>query len=111
MLNTQASSENYTSTLASGEVVRSNVPWIVTSVEARPDYRLFVKFIDGLAGEVQMRELIFSDHAGVFASLRDPDVFSDLGCGEGFVEWANGLDIAPDATHVEIQQCGLQVLR
>ena len=110
MLNTEAANENYTATLDSGEAIRSNVPWVVTHVEARPDYRLFVRFIDGLAGEVQMREQIFSDRAGVFASLRDPEEFRRVSCIHGHVEWASGADIAPDATHEDIRRNGVQIL-
>ena len=46
-----------------------------------------------------MQEFVFSERAGVFKSLQDPEVFRAVSCEEGFVEWANGLDLAPDAMH------------
>jgi hypothetical protein len=47
----------------------------------------------------------------VFASLRDPAVFSNVSGDEGYVMWANGLDIAPDASYDDIKRHGIQVLR
>jgi hypothetical protein len=110
MFSTDTARKNFTATLASGEVVNSNVPWVVTFVEPRSDYRLFVRFIDGLEGEVHMSGQIFSDKAGVFASLRNPEEFQRVGCSHGFVEWENGVDIAPDATHEDIQTYGVRIL-
>jgi hypothetical protein len=89
----------------------SKIPWRVIEVCALPDYQLFVRFADGTEGRVEMREQIFSDHAGVFASLRDPQVFAQVGLDLGAVTWANGLDIAPDATYDDIRKDGVQVLR
>jgi hypothetical protein len=100
----------YSAIADDGHIVRCNVPWRVMDVEALPDYQLLVKFIDGTSGLVKMRELIFSDRGGVFKSLEDPAVFAAVSCAEGHVEWANGLDIAPDATYEEILRDGVQVL-
>jgi hypothetical protein len=94
-----------------GRVVRCNVPWVVMQVKALPDYQLFVEFIDGTSGVVKMREQIFSDNGGVFKTLKDPAAFAAVSCTEGHVEWANGLDIAPDATHEDFLKYGEQSLR
>jgi len=82
-------------------------------LRALPDYQLYQRFADGTEGRTEMRELIFSDHAGVFASLRDPAVFAQVSIDPDFgsVLWANGLDIAPDATHEDFLQSGVQILR
>jgi hypothetical protein len=80
-------------------------------VRALPDFQLEVEFIDGTKGRVEMREQIFSECAGVFESLRDPAAFAAVSCDEGHVEWANGLDIAPDATYDDFQRQGVQILR
>jgi hypothetical protein len=87
------------------------IPWRVSEVRALPEYQLFVRFVDGTEGRVEMREQIFSEHAGVFASLRDPEAFAQVGLDLGAVTWANGLDIAPDATYDDIRRYGVQVLR
>ncbi len=80
----------------------------VAEVQPHSNYRLFVRYFDGTSGFVEMRELIFSDHAGVFASLRDADVFAQVGIEYGAVTWANGLDIAPDATYEDFKRDGIQ---
>jgi hypothetical protein len=89
------------------------IPWLLVDVKPHSDYKLFQRFADGTEGITEMRELIFSDHAGVFAALRDPDVFSQVSIDPDFrsVSWATGLDIAPDASYEDIKRDGVQILR
>jgi hypothetical protein len=56
--------------------IRPRMPWRV--VEARPldGFRLHVRFVDGLAGDVDMSALVHSPTAGVFARLADPSLFA-----------------------------------
>jgi hypothetical protein len=89
----------------------AKVPWSTTSVEALSNYRLHVRFADGVEGIVEMREQIFSERGGVFRSLADPAEFTRVGIEHGAVVWANGVDIAPDATHDDIQRDGIRILR
>jgi hypothetical protein len=49
--------------------VKARMKWRVSAVEALPDYRLRVRFVDGLKGSVDMNALIHSPEAGVFAAL------------------------------------------
>lgn len=86
------------------------VPWRVAAVAPLENYALRVQFADGLEGEVRMRELILSDRAGVFFSLRDPDIFNAVFVESGAVTWPGDLDLAPDAMHDEIQAQGTWVL-
>jgi hypothetical protein len=111
MFETDTAAEDSTAALAVGGM--QSVPWRLIELSVLPGYRLFQRFADGTEGVTELRELIFSDHAGVFATLRDPDVFSQVSIDPNFgsVLWANGLDIAPDATHEDILRYGLQVLR
>ena len=111
MFEAGTTTEHYAATLANGEVITSNVPWRVTYVQALPDFRLSVRFIDGVSGFVEMREQIFGAAGGVFKMLRDPAVFSEVNATEGHVAWANGLDLAPDAMHEEIEHNGVWILR
>lgn len=74
-------------------------PWSVIDVRARPDYRLAVRFNDGLEGEVDLSRLIFSAAAGVFETLRDPAVFGAVTIEHGAVTFPGELDLAPDAMH------------
>ncbi len=78
-------------------------------VEVRPlgHLRLAVRFADGLEGEIEFRP---SHLHGVFAQLKDPEVFSKVRCEEGFVCWPDGTDLAPDAMHLAIREKGRWVL-
>ena len=52
------------------------MPWRVRAVQVLPGYRLDVVFVDGTRGVTDLSALIHSEDAGVFASLRDPALFS-----------------------------------
>lgn len=69
--------------------------------------RLAVRFADGLEGEVIFRDTFFF---GVFAAVKDPILFAQVGCDQGFVQWPGNLDLAPDAMHDAIAQHGQWVL-
>jgi hypothetical protein len=58
-----------------------------------------VRFHDGTAGIVDLSDLISSPNAGVFTSLRDEHLFSQVEVVMGAVTWPNGLDLAPDAMY------------
>ena len=73
---------------------------------ALPDDRLFVQFIDGLTGVVDLSALIASPNAGVFARLRDRALFEQVHVEMGAVVWPGELDLAPDAMHAAIKQLG-----
>jgi Protein of unknown function (DUF2442) len=77
---------------------------VVTEVRALPPDRLWVRFTDGVHGEVDLSELI---GRGVFRSLLDPAVFARVGIDEfGAVCWPDGLDLAPDAMHAALRAGG-----
>lgn len=86
--------------------IRPVAPWRVVSVDALEGFRLKVRFVDGLEGLVHMKDLIRSNRAGVFASLRDPAVFAQVHLAMGAVTWPGGIDVAPDAMHDEIERHG-----
>lgn len=73
----------------------------IVLVEARPAYRIWVRFEDGVEGEVDLADLV---GRGVFKGLADPQEF-----GKVFVDpesrtvaWPGGLDLAPDELYREI---------
>ncbi len=93
----------------SATVVPPIVPkarWRVAAVEALPDYRLRVRFLDGLEGSVDMSRLIFSPDAGVFAALSDAALFGQVYLEYGAVTWPGEIDLAPDAMYREIASAG-----
>ena len=84
--------------------VRPVMPWRVASVEATPSFRLRVRFLDGLEGEVDMSALFASPKAGVdFAALADSEAFNRAFVRLGAVCWPGDLDIAPDAIYAAIK--------
>jgi hypothetical protein len=78
----------------------------VREVAALPDYRLSVRFVDGLTGMVDLSALIASPDAGVFARLRDHTLFDQVYIEHGAVMWPGELDLAPDAMHTAIREHG-----
>ncbi len=88
----------------------SNVPWVVTHVTVLPGYRLFVRFIDGTEGEVDMSAQVNSPDAGVFVELADPEAFSKAFNDDGHVAWPTGQDLAPDAMHDALAANGRWIL-
>jgi hypothetical protein len=86
------------------------MPWRV--VEARPleGFCMYVRFVDGLEGAVDMSALVRSPTAGIFARLADPSLFAQVFVEHGAVMWPGELDLAPDAMYAEIKKHGKWVL-
>jgi len=80
------------------------MPWRVAAVEALPGFRLDVRFGDGTEGTVDLKALIHSPDAGVFASLADPALFAQAYIEYGAVTWPGEIDLAPDAMYAEIKK-------
>lgn len=93
-----------------GEKIRPSMPWRVVTVTPMDDYKLRVRFVDGLEGEVHMAPLLTSSEAGVFAPLRGPAFFSKVGLSRGAVTWPGGLDLAPDAMYDDIKSTGICIV-
>ncbi|MCX6549628.1 MAG: DUF2442 domain-containing protein [Acidobacteria bacterium] len=75
-------------------------------VEARfvAEHRVFVRFDDGLAGELDLARLIRFD--GVFAPLQSVERFAALRVNPdtGTIDWPNGADIAPETLYEALRQ-------
>jgi hypothetical protein len=80
------------------------MPYRVVSVRPLEHLRLAVRFADGLSGDVAFKE---SHLYGVFEALKDPRVFAEVHCRQGFVEWPGEIDLAPDAMYDEIKASGI----
>ena len=85
-------------------------PWRVAEVEALPGWRLRVRHNDGVAGTVDMSAMVHSSGAGIFAVLRDVELFNQVFLDFGAVAWPGELDLAPDAMHDEIAAHGEWIL-
>ena len=80
--------------------------WRVAEIRTHAAFQLWVRFVDGTEGNVDMASLIMDDSAGVFSVLRDPSLFAQARVIGGVVTWPGGLDIAPDAMYDEIREHG-----
>ena len=73
-------------------------------VEARHlgAYRVYLRFEDGIDGELDLRTMIPFD--GVFALLRDETEFAKLRVEPelGTIVWPNGADIDPDVLYAAV---------
>ena len=92
--------------------IRPTVAWRVTSVTPLPGFRLNVTFVDDTQGEVELERFLRQPEIGegVFAPLRDPDVFAQARVVLGAVEWPGGPDLAPDAMYDAIREHGRWVV-
>ena len=75
----------------------------IVAVEARPDYCVWLRFEDGLEGELSLAHLVGQ---GVFASWEDEAEFQRVFIDEdaGTIDWPGDIDLAPDALHQRLSQ-------
>jgi hypothetical protein len=74
----------------------------VVEVEARTNFRVWVRFEDGLQGEVDLSDLV---GRGVFKRWRDtPSEFAEVAVDSdsGTIVWPGGLDVAPDRLYLDV---------
>jgi Protein of unknown function (DUF2442) len=71
-------------------------------IEAKPlpGFRLWLKFADGVTGEVDLSDLAGD---GVFERWNIPGAFERVQIGRGGnVNWGDDLDLCPDALYMEV---------
>ena len=73
--------------------------WDVVEVRPEPDYRLFVRFRDGLTGHIQLER---KNMTGVLSPLADPSFFEQVFIDSGAVAWPGEIDLAPDAMYATV---------
>jgi hypothetical protein len=73
----------------------------IEEVEVRPDYRVWIRFADGAAGEVDLSPLVGD---GVFEPWTDAAEFEKVYVEEetGTIAWPGGLDLAPDRLYRDV---------
>jgi len=73
-------------------------------IEVRPlaDYRLFLRFEDGVEGAVDVASLV--EFTGVFALLKQRREFARVRVHRelGTVVWPNGADLDPDVLYAKV---------
>ncbi len=71
-----------------------------TAIEPRDDYRIWLSYSDGAAGEVDLSHL--AGH-GVFEAWNDPAFFSDVHLtGYDAIAWGEEIELCPDALYVKL---------
>jgi hypothetical protein len=69
-------------------------------VKALPDYKLRVRFSDGVEGEVNLSHLVGK---GVFSAWADYSFFEKVYIGtNGEIAWSDKIDICPDSVYMKI---------
>jgi len=74
----------------------------IVEVEARSNFRVWVRFEDGLEGEADLSDLVGK---GVFKRWRDnPTEFAEVAVDpdSGTIVWPGGLDVAPDRLYSDV---------
>lgn len=71
-----------------------------TNVEALEGYAIRVTFSDGAVKEIDLGKEL-ANARGVFATLRDPRIFSEVRVNEvsGTVEWPGEVDLDPEVLY------------
>jgi len=82
--------------------VTAAAPWRVRAVSAQPGFRLSVTCNDGAGGIVDMAALVNSADAGIYAALKDSQLFQQVSIELGALTWPNGADLDPLWVHEEI---------
>jgi hypothetical protein len=74
----------------------------IVQVQPSDNYRLHVRFEDGVEGSVDIADLVKFE--GVFAPLRDRDYFVQVRVNPdiGTICWPNGADLDPDVLYALI---------
>ncbi len=69
-------------------------------VKALPNYKLWLRYEDGTAGEVDLAHLAGK---GVFALWNDYKAFEHVHIGpQGQIAWNDQVDLCPDALYLEL---------
>jgi len=69
-------------------------------VKALPNYKLWLKYTDGVEGEVDLSHLVGK---GVFALWNDYTAFEKVYIGpSGEIAWSEEIDICPDSVYMKI---------
>lgn len=72
----------------------------IVQVEALSDYHLWLKFSDGIEGEIDLSHLVGK---GVFALWNDVQTFQAVHIGSyGELSWSDEVELCPDALYMTV---------
>jgi hypothetical protein len=74
----------------------------IVQVQPLDDYRLHLRFEDGVEGSVDIAELV--EFTGVFAPLQERGYFLQVRADPdlGTICWPNGADLDPDVLYAQV---------
>lgn len=78
----------------------------VIALKPMGDYRLWVRFSDGLEGVRDFADLI-AQGGEMVEPLRDPVFFAKAFISFGVPSWPNSFDVDAIALHMEMEKAGL----
>lgn len=87
-------------------IVTPRSPWCIKSATVTGRWTLHAVFNDGTEGDIDLERFVNAPTAGVFESLRDPEVFNSVKLVFGALTWPGELDLAPDAMYDDIKETG-----
>lgn len=85
------------------------MPYDVVAVEARAEFKVWVRFENGVEGEADLSDIA---GRGVFKRwTEDPAEFGQVSVHpeSGTLVWPGGLDVAPDRLYSEVTRASRQV--
>ena len=79
-----------------------------TAVKALPNFRIWLRYDDGVEGEVDLSDLA---GRGVFAAWNDVAFLNSVKLGaHGAIEWSPAIDICPDSMYLRITGKSVETL-
>jgi hypothetical protein len=75
----------------------------IVEVRSLGGHRLYLRFEDGVAGEIDVADLVTFD--GVFAPLLDERCFAEVQVDRelGTIRWSGGADLDPDVLYARVR--------
>lgn len=84
--------------------LRAAAAWRVCAVNVLSGYRLSVTCNDGTSGIVDMSALVNGPASGIYAALKDVQLFQKVSMELGALTWPCGADLDPSWVHEEISK-------
>ncbi len=81
----------------------TDAPVWVTAVRHAGQYRLWLRFNDGLEGEIDLEAQL---HGEVFEPLREVALFAQVSVHPEYetIVWPNGADLAPEFLYEQVKR-------
>ena len=79
------------------------MPFWVIKVELRENYKIYIKFNDGLSGIIDFQNKIKTDHRSIIRELIDENIFKAIKIERHTLCWDNGVDFAPEYLYDQVK--------